>query len=423
MLASPRRTRPTLALTLLWALASDALPAPAVNTSATPLSCLDETGRAVDWWFMIKHPRYEDKSKKVCDGNCEGNTYVYVTSAQPDAWLVGGAPVSSATGSLLGQQSAGIYDGSVKNYVMYNDQLPDGSYSTTFGHSKGWFAYDATSAYFVQHSIPKFPNYKADGYEYGTGQMWYGQHAFCMSLTPKALDQIASVMRYANPQVYDRLISDPSLDNVNKVVAEDKSPGTVSTTVDVGWAELTLVGKASAADEDMLDLLVAPLLSETMLSQSWLNSGGPIGGYCPKSGYDVFDILQLKLPPDDTHVTYEDHSKWAVSKAPTSKWWCALDNNHVASQETRSGLAVCSQTAVSRLLRSAVGEEGKCGAPSPPGPTPGSCCYYHDATCTKGQICCASSGKSYASESTCDKYGAEHHCVWEADTSVCDIPK
>ena len=25
-------------------------------------------------------------------------------------------------------------------------------------------------------------------------------------------------------------------------------------------------------------------------SQSWLNSGGPIGGYCPASGYNVTDV-------------------------------------------------------------------------------------------------------------------------------------
>lgn len=424
-----RRLASLLPLLLLVTISPcSTLPAPTASGSASsPVSCVDETGAAVDWWFMIKHPKYNDKPQKECVGNCDGDTYVYVTSVHPQTWLVGTEPVSSSTGSLLGAQLKGIYNGSVNNYVFYNDQLPDGSWSTVYGHSKGVFAFDNDSAYFVQHSIPKFPNYVKDGYLYGSGQMWYGQHAFCMTLTPKALDAIAGVMRYANPQVFDHALSDTSLSNVNQVAAMKSSGGTTHTTVSAGWADLTLFGKDSACDEDMLDSLASPGLKTTLLSQSWLNSGGPIGGYCPSSGVDVFDILQLQLPgakPADTHATYEDHSKWAVAKDDGSPWWCALDNNHVASQLTRSGLAVCWQNAdIAALLRGVATETGPCGAPSPPTPKPGSCCFYDDTKCVSGQICCSSSTKkSYKSESTCYRYGDKHHCVWEASTNVCDIP-
>ena len=101
----------------------------------------------------------------------------------------------------------------------------------------------------------------------------------------------------------------------------------------------------------------------------------------------------------------------------SANWFCALDNNHVESQETRSGLAVCLEhPTVSALLKTAVASSGPCG--SPPPPPSSNCCFYSDATCTAGQTCCSSSKKSYASESTCEKYGAKHNCVWETDTCV-----
>jgi len=227
------------------------------------------------------------------------------------------------------------------------------------------------------------------------------------------------VLQYANPQVYDHALHDTSWPHVNAIVAGTKSDGTTATTVDAGWATLTLLGKASAADEDMLDGLVSTKLATSLLSQSWLNSGGPLGGYCPVSGHDVLDALELTLPGPDKHVTYVDHAKWAVGKPNGSAWWCALDNNHVASQKKRSGLAVCwEHQQVAALLRAAVTSEGQCGAP--PSPPPQHCCFYHDATCTKGMTCCTGNGVSYQSESTCAHYGSKHGCVWEQ--GKCFIP-
>ena len=201
---------------------------------------------------MIKHPAYADKSKKEPIGDGSGGTYVYVTSASSGvgwdsnrgllqtlsrsacshplatgSWTEGGAPVTSSS-SLLGKQLAGVYDKSVDNYVFYNDQLPNGSWTEVYGHSKGFFAYDSSSAFWVQHSIPKFPQFVAQGYEYGSGQMYYGQHAFCMTLTPDQLNTAAGVMTYAHPWVYDSAIANgaSSLANVAAVVKGTAASGT-----------------------------------------------------------------------------------------------------------------------------------------------------------------------------------------------------
>lgn len=58
---------------------------------------------------------------------------------------------------------------------------------------------------------------------------------------------------------------------------------------------------------------------------------------------------------------------------------------------------------------------------SSPGPAPAppsSCCFFDDAACQAGQTCCSSSKKSYASESSCAKYGAKHGCVWQGGSCV-----
>jgi hypothetical protein len=170
------------------------------------LGCTDESGAAVDWWFLSKHPG--------------GASYSLVSSTSGD-WSASSKQVTD-TSSVLGKQMSGIYDGSVKNYVFYNDQTPDGQYTLDYGHSKGFFAYDDSSAFWVQHSIPDFPNYVKDGYRYGSGQEKYGQHAFCLTLSPDNLDQVAGAMKYANPQVFDYNV-DGKLAQVQDVVDGKKT--------------------------------------------------------------------------------------------------------------------------------------------------------------------------------------------------------
>ena len=119
-----------------WLLA--ALLAPPARAA---LSCVDEDGTPVDWWFLYKQPRWADKGRQEPVGNGEGDTYVYASSARNYEWKVGATVVNSST-CLLGKNLEGIYDGTVENFVLYNDQLPNGSWTRDFGHSKGWFAWD-----------------------------------------------------------------------------------------------------------------------------------------------------------------------------------------------------------------------------------------------------------------------------------------
>lgn len=60
-------------------------------------------------------------------------------------------------------------------------------------------------------------------------------------------------------------------------------------------------------------------------------------------------------------------------------------------------------------------------SPSPPSPPKTTCCFSSDSTCQAGQLCCSASQKSYASEATCKRHGAKHHCSWDAAKSECVV--
>lgn len=75
------------------------------------------------------------------------------------------------------------------------------------------------------------------------------------------------------------------------------------------------------------------------------------------------------------------------------------------------------------ITKGATPPPGPSPAPGPaPGPNPsppaGNCCYHKSQSCASGQTCCSSSGKSYQSQGTCERYGAAHHCAWSGTVCV-----
>lgn len=362
--------------------------------AAQRVGCIDESGGAVDWWVLSKHP--------------DGASYSLITSKNKE-WVSGPKPVTD-TDSVLGKQMARIYDRSVPNYLFYNDQHPGGAWSATYGHSKGFFAYDSVSAFWVQHSIPDFPMYIQNGYHYGHSQEREGQHAICMSLSLDNLNTIAGVMRYSNGWVYNHSVGrSPSLGNVSLVATGQNVSGTVIQDVETAWGHLRLFGKSVSFYNDMANALISPNLQQSFYSQSWLNGGGPLGDFCPASGYDVIDALYIKeLPASTTHTTKHDHSKWLVSK-DLRPFFCGLDNNHVHSQYHRSGLAVCFQDhGLRKAMLDTVASAGSCnptpapspGPPGPAGPCGGSGVHWNE---------CKEDGCTYVHARDTKKCGVDHY--------------
>merc|ERR1712110_705353 len=91
-----------------------------------------------------------------------------------------------------------------------------------------------------------------------------------------------------------------------------------------------------------------------------------------------------------------------------------------SSQNGRGGLFFIVNDAqlhadVSDLLIGGTAAFGLENASSPSAvPSHPECCYYGDAVCSAGQVCCTGGDSSYSSESSCTHYGAAHGCVWTA---------
>ena len=100
-------------------------------------------------------------------------------------------------------------------------------------------------------------------------------------------------------------------------------------------------------------------------------------------------VFNSQLIGNNSHSSSRTHSQDRVCDV-TGDSWCAVDNNRVSSQKTRSGLAVCSSGAFATLLRAAVVVSQPCSSsvppspnppsPAPPSPSPGGCPGPHTSS-------------------------------------------
>mmetsp|Transcript_42125 Transcript_42125/g.51138 ORF Transcript_42125/g.51138 Transcript_42125/m.51138 type:complete len:431 (-) Transcript_42125:447-1739(-) len=392
--------------------------------SVDAVKCKNEGGDEVDWWFALKYPLAASQS-------FDGQHYSVIDS-KTLTWADAKSKVTEDTsvfGTTLGPILASP-KGDI-SYAFYNDEHPDGNWTEDYGHSKGAFAFDDNEGFFLHHSIPKFPNYADKSYDYGYGQTKYGQHAFCISLDLTTLDTIAYVLKYATPWVYSSN-NKGSLGNVTDLLKGVSFNNTKSTSTSVtahptsnSISTLKLYGKTQQFGADMMDSVIAvDGLSSSWWSQSWLNSGGPLGAFCPeKQDVSVVDVRTMSYGSGtDSWDTVNDHSKWAISTS--GGYVCMNDNNRVESQFRRGGLSVCfQQPDLYKVLKAGVDKEGECGAgpspgPSPPSPPSGKCCYFEDKDCVVGDVCCKTGCKnpftcSYKRSSCSGIYGQKHHCEWD----------
>ena len=371
-------------------------------------------------WFLYKFPL-------AASARDDGMSYSWMSSSTPK--LTASAKKVTDAASLLGSQLADVYARKPGvDHVFYNDQWPNGSWTEDYGHSKGAVVADAASGdgFFLHHSIPDFPNYVKDGYEYRRGEEKYGQSASCFTLAAAGLDAWAYAARFAKPWIFDVSFPSPS-GNLSKLLAGDTFyDEKASARVDVG--PVAFLAKAGAFGADLADDVLAPRLGADLVSQSWLDSGHPLGPHCG-AAHTVVDTKTLKFGDGTVSwPTQDDHAKWTVAaKGEAAAWVCANDNNRDESQFKRGGLAVCLEDAPWRAaLLAGVLEAGSCDGPSPgpaPGPS-GRCCHHDDGHCAPGDVCCKAhcddaGSCSYSEEGCSGEYGKIHHCAW--DGAACRV--
>jgi len=311
-----------------------------VTVSMATLGCLDATGSPTEWWMAIKKPDSYD--------------YALFTGS---AWTYSGS-LEDKSGPLY-ETLDQIYGASTPpGYVMYNDHPPDinttndststGSENWYNGHMKGVLAFNTGGGFWLIHSAPRFPGDISGGYSYPYDETEFGQNFFCISLSPSAIEGIATnLLMTESPNVYLYNFPDstkslyPNLVQVSQNVTNSLMTkqyvfqGTSGTSV-------TGFGASGHWDQDLYEDLVAPGLQSGLYTETWQQGSDDLPSYCtPQYDYDVTDIKTITVSSSFTFSSYDDHSKWVISLASGTDWVCFGDKNRETSQRLRGGGTYC----------------------------------------------------------------------------------
>jgi deoxyribonuclease-2 len=262
-------------------------------------SCLDESGQPVDYWVALKVPL--------------GSNYFVYTSANDGSFALSPYNLSQSTQGCIMQTVQQIYNFNNEthpvDYGAYNDAPPPpiAAASSVYAHSKGIIMTNATTGFWLIHSVPEWPNTIAQG-PAPLPDFTYGQSFMCVTVTASTMDLIAQQLMINRPKIYDRVRSQAfynTLPNVDKLLKNQytKDPNNSTTN----WKSLngkpfTQFAKSGPyCKRDLWDDFVAPYFHNAINVETWRNgAGGRISSICGANGmknspYDVMEVQSVKL--------------------------------------------------------------------------------------------------------------------------------
>jgi len=341
------------------------------------ISCLNEKGQPVDWFWMLK------LGNSV--GLYKGYTYAYFDSNSNGEFLIG--DIRNSTNSVAHTvKQLGLYgstvDKSKVGYVLYNDQTYDtiernkvinhdkDSTGNYFAHAKGFFAFDNSKGIWMVHSAPGFPfnhTITPSSWTFPYSQTIYAQSFFCATVKLSNIDQIAGLLHFHYPYIYDSNLPASmasSFPQVSSLIQKNKKSGFsfISIATNAG-KELMGLSKSSDSNSDLYEDFISPTLSVPLKVETWC--GGTYGNNCTKTyckgspivnpsspqknqqtyAYDSANINQMYFANNLYFKTEYNHAKWAIAYQKGTErvdpWFCASDINTMLSQRRRGGGALC----------------------------------------------------------------------------------
>ncbi|XP_028835881.1 deoxyribonuclease-2-alpha isoform X2 [Denticeps clupeoides] len=333
---------------------------------AAPVSCYNDDGGAVDWFYLYKLPRGRSHG--------EGLKYLFMERGS-EGWTEGKGLVNDSTGALA-KTLGPLYEDNELAYILYNDQPPKTQTDAKdeevgSGHTKGVVLFDQTQGFWLVHSTPLFPPAKSKGpYSYPSSGMINGQNFLCVTYPLEHFQTIGDQLQINQPRVYDCHIpaslasSVPSLQELcRQNQRENASVSTHHSHISSANRSIALtslagtqfISFAKGADfqNDLYHSWVAPTLQSDLLVQFWRRTRGVLPSDCTL-GWKVLDIQLVSPGQGYTYRATQDHSKWAVSPNAAawggagsgSGWVCVGDINRDRAEERRGGGTVCLQDPV-----------------------------------------------------------------------------
>jgi len=323
------------------------------------ISALDESGKAVDWWFIYKVP---ELNAGAGADNATGYEYVYYDSkmdSAPDTTKDGKykSPFLLNGGKGALNETLNSVFTNFKNppastgWILYNDEMPAATKlkdSGSKGHTKGVIAFDIVSktAYWLLHSWPKF----ADPGAMNDPTPKYGQTYLCISLDLATASKIAAQMAvHQEPQTYFCNVpkalpqTDPLYVLTQPLPANPPADSNAIDVKSIGGMPFKVIAKNREWNKDFWNELVGPTLKEDMDVETWIR--GPIPPVADSDGiHKTFDIKYVNLGSMGAQWAWpetHDHAKWGITLQ--SDWICIGDINRMISQRRRGGGTIAFQ--------------------------------------------------------------------------------
>ncbi|XP_015781364.1 deoxyribonuclease-2-beta-like [Tetranychus urticae] len=329
----------------------------------TAISCKNEQDESVDWYIAYKLPREEPKP------NQNGYNYATITSKDyKESKLKLSSKLVNDSGSIWGKTLAPLYaDASKYTYFAWNDDPPKEKGNGYYAHSKGVIAMDATSGFWLIHSVPNFPNLFNETYDYPTTGRENAQISLCLSFASQLEGpKIGSILALMRPNVYAYNLIDTipkENDNFQSLVPSSgrkrsRNRNTVLTSSLKGSSDgtqFTVFGKSPRALIEIYSDVIGPTLKSDLYTQTWRRgAGGILNSTCSRKTVNVMNVQSISMKfkndteTDDWDFT-SDHSKWAITtdadnsetSSEKNPWTCVGDINRMQSQSKRGGSVVC----------------------------------------------------------------------------------
>ncbi|XP_070768353.1 deoxyribonuclease-2-alpha [Enoplosus armatus] len=352
------------------------------NTS--PISCYNDQGDAVDWFYIYKLPKEHGRKSPQ-----QGETYLLLEKGS-EGWTNGTGTVNDTAGAL-GRTVGQLYSQGKNTeiaYILYNDQRPPVDFGDRWaddsgsrgGHTKGVVLLDKNQGFWLVHSTPNFPPVRQAGrYYYPSTGVTNGQNFICVTYPLDRFQTIGEQLQINQPNVYDCNVPESlaSLVPTLATVCEKKHQSghifprikTVSnrsvTLTSKDGTDFISFAKGASFNNDLYHSWVAPTLQSNLLVQFWVRSTGILPSDC-SLGWKVLDITLINPGQTFTFKASQDHSKWAVSPEAAGSgsrggWVCVGDINRNKAEEKRGGGTVCLQdTVVWKAYRTAALECEAC---------------------------------------------------------------
>ncbi|XP_022326006.2 plancitoxin-1-like [Crassostrea virginica] len=297
------------------------------------IGCLNPNRKPVDWFLVYKTPQDPRNPQRFIS---QGVGFYYMDSHRPELTL-SATPINGEGHALYNTLQQIYLNYFVVEYGMYNDDPPSASNKTrgsasSPGITKGVYAFDKRTGFWLITSIPKFPPPKSKGYSFNMEAVGDGHLALCVTMNDGNVPNLQKIFKVTQPRFYDGRGSNeqvPAPQHLTNTLVLDLY------THDL--VQLKYLAKGTADAKDVYPL-VASSLQMNLLVQTLRSSAG-VPSKC--SDYKVINISKVKFP--DTVVfpsLTRDRSKWAVTEK-LGRWICVGDLDRVTPSFGQSGGVLC----------------------------------------------------------------------------------